>query len=182
MTERARTALPTGTWKIDAIHSYVGFAVYYIAGTFRGSFAPVEGKLEVAEDGAATLSGKASAGAVQVQDANLMKHLQSDEFFDAENAPELAFASTDIRPSGEEVEIAGELQIRGASCPVTLQGRIGSPTTDTFGKERFNLTLEGTIELSAFGIPWNDELPSGEPALANEVTLTAELYLVKEPS
>ena len=31
-----------------------------------------------------------------------------------------------------------------------------------------------------FGLDWNMPLPSGEPALANEVKLVAELYFVRE--
>ena len=54
-----QTALPTGTWNIDPVHSQVGFAVEYMVGTFRGSFSPVEGTLAVGEDGAAELTGSA---------------------------------------------------------------------------------------------------------------------------
>jgi polyisoprenoid-binding protein YceI len=29
-------ALPTGTWLLDKVHSSIGFAVDYMAGTFHG--------------------------------------------------------------------------------------------------------------------------------------------------
>jgi polyisoprenoid-binding protein YceI len=31
-------AVPTGSWSADAIHSTVGFAIPYMAGTFQGTF------------------------------------------------------------------------------------------------------------------------------------------------
>ena len=41
------------------------------------------------------------------------------------------------------------------------------------------LELSTTVDRTTFGITWNNPLPSGEPALANEVTLVADLQLVK---
>ena len=179
MSTTEQTALPTGAWTVDATHSQVGFAVDYIAGTFRGSFSPVDAKLTVDADGTATLSGKAPVSGIKVQDENLQAHLQSPDFFDAENAPEITFTSTDVRRNGERIEFDGRLAIRGTSQPVTLTGTIGEQTTDPYGKERFNLELEGTIDRTRFGIDWNTPLPNGEQALANDVVLAAELFLVE---
>jgi polyisoprenoid-binding protein YceI len=179
MSTIEQTALPTGTWDVDATHSQVGFAVEYVAGTFRGSFAPVDARLEVAGDGAATLSGTAPVEGVKVQDENLEAHLQSPDFFDAERAPEITFSSTEIRRDGEEIAIDGELRIRGIAQPVTLEGSVGAETVDPYGRERFGLRLATTVDRTQFGIDWNTPLPNGEPALANDVALTAELFLVK---
>jgi polyisoprenoid-binding protein YceI len=178
-TVQTQQALPTGTWNIDAVHSQVGFAVEYVVGTFRGSFAPVDAKLDVAEDGTATLTGKAPVSGVKVQDENLEAHLLGPDFFDAENAPEITFTSTSVSRTGREIEIAGELSIRGSAQPVTLKGTVGEPGVDAYGQDRFNLSLETAIDRTSFGIDWNNPLPNGEPSLANDVTLTAELYLVK---
>ena len=38
MTQATQQAIPTGTWSADRIHSTVGFAVPYMAGTFQGTF------------------------------------------------------------------------------------------------------------------------------------------------
>jgi len=178
-TTQTRQALPVGTWNVDPVHSQVGFAVQYVVGTFRGSFAPVDASLTVGEDGTATLRGKAPVSGVKVQDPNLEAHLQSPDFFDAERAPEITFTSTDVRRSGDDVEIDGELTIRGTSQAVTLTGTAGEPARDPFGGTRFWLKLETTIDRTQFGIDWNNPLPNGEPSLANDVTLTAELYLVQ---
>jgi polyisoprenoid-binding protein YceI len=171
--------LPAGTWGVDPVHSQVGFAVDYMGGTFRGSFSPVDAKLVVAEDGSVELSGSAGVDSVKVQDENLTAHLQSPDFFDAERTPEVSFRSTGVRRSGERVTVAGELTIKGASQPVELDGTVAEPITDPYGNERIGLKLDGTVDRTKFGINWNNPLPSGEPALANDVSLSAELYLVK---
>jgi polyisoprenoid-binding protein YceI len=171
--------LPTGTWTVDPTHSQVGFAVDYMVGTFRGTFSPIEAALEVAADGSATLTGSAPVSGIKVQDENLTAHLQSPDFLDVERAPEISFHSTKIDRSGGEIEVAGEIEIRGVLQPVFLTGTVGEPAEDPFGGVRFNLRLETTIDRTAFGIVWNNPLPNGEPALATDVTLIAELYLVK---
>jgi polyisoprenoid-binding protein YceI len=171
--------LPTGAWKVDATHSQVGFAVDYMVGTFRGTFSPFDATLTVAEDGTAAIEGSAPVSGVRVQDENLATHLQSPDFFDAERTPEIRFRSTEIERTGEDIAVTGDLSIRGEKLPVTLVGTVGEPADDPYGGVRFVLRLEGTIDRTAFGLKWNNPLPNGEPALANDVALTAELYLVR---
>ena len=167
-------ALPVGTWTADTVHSEIGFRVDYMAGAFRGTFASftaevVDGKLH----------GTADVSSVQVKDPNLEAHLQSPDFFDAERNPQLTFVSDEIERSGNEITVHGEITIKGQTHPIELTGTIGDPIADPYGNERFGLELEGKIDRTAFGIDWNNPLPSGEPALANDVTLVAQLQLVK---
>jgi polyisoprenoid-binding protein YceI len=150
-----------------------------MVGTFRGTFSPVTARLVVAEDGSASLTGSAPVTGVKVQDENLGAHLQSPEFFDAERTPEITFNSTDISVAGGAVTVAGDLTIRGVTLPVIASGTLSEPR-EYMGAPRFRLTLEAQVDRTQFGMNWNNPLPSGEPALANDVTLTTELYLVKE--
>ena len=174
-----QTQLPTGTWNVDPVHSQVGFAVDYLVGTFRGSFSPVTGTLAVAEDGTAELRGSAQASSIKVQDENLSTHLLSPDFFDTERTPEIGFSATDIRRSGADVTVNGTLTIKGITQPVELTGTISDPIEDAYGNDRIALNLETTIDRTQFGLNWNLALPTGKPALANDVQLTAELFLVK---
>jgi polyisoprenoid-binding protein YceI len=179
-TLTAVPALETGTWQLDSVHSRVGFAVGYLAGTFHGSFAPFEATLIVDESGTATLSGSAKVESIQVQDENLGAHLASPEFFDAEQAPEITFASDGFEPDGGFVAVPGELTIKGIAKPVQLTGSINGPLVDPYGRTRVSVRLETTVDRSAFGLDWNVPLPSGEPALAQDVTLDAELGFIKD--
>lgn len=170
-----RTALPTGTLALDPIHSTIGFELPYLAGTFRGAFKDVDAKLT--EDG---LRGSARVASVDVKDENLSAHLQSPEFFDAERYPELSFESREVELSGESLTVRGDITIRGITRPVELKGTVSGPLTDYANRERIGLQLEASIDRTAFGVDWNAPLPSGEPALANDVKLVAELYFVRE--
>jgi polyisoprenoid-binding protein YceI len=176
MSDQAiKQALPTGTWNADTIHSTVGFAVKYMAGSFQGTFSEFEARLT---DGA--LRGSAGVGSVEVKDPNLATHLQSPDFFDAERFPQLAFEANEISRSGDDLTIAGELTLKGHTEPVEIRGHVNDPAPDPYGGERFGLQLETTVDRTKFGLNWNNPLPSGDPALANEVTIMVDLQLVKE--
>ena len=45
---------------------------------------------------------------------------------------------------------------------------------------RLGIALEGTIDRRDYGIEWNAPLPGGGFALGNEVTITADLELIRE--
>ena len=177
-TTEIHQSLPTGTWQLDPVHSTIGFEVNYMVGAFRGQFRDVEASLRVDEEGT-QLTGSAKVASVDVKDENLAAHLQSPDFFDAERHPELRFSSTDVT-GGDELVVRGEITIKGVTQPVELTGAATAPITDAYGRERIGLTLRTTVDRTAFGLNWNLPLPSGEPALSNEVTLVAELYFVKE--
>ena len=176
MTQVTQQALPTGSWSADRIHSTVGFAVKYMAGTFYGTFSEFEAHLS---DGA--LRGTAEVASVQVKDPNLAMHLQAPDFFDAERFPQLSFETRELSRSGDDLTIVGELTMKGRTEPVEIIGHISDPAPDPYGGERFGLQLEATVDRTTFGLSWNNPLPSGDPALASEVTITIDLQLVKEP-
>jgi polyisoprenoid-binding protein YceI len=174
-SQTTQQALPTGTWSVDKVHSTVGFAVPYLAGTFQGTFSEFDAHLD---DG--VLTGTAEVGSVQVNDPNLETHLQSPEFFDAERFPQLGFEARDISRSGDDLTISSELTLKGHTEPVEIKGHTGDPAPDPYGGERFGLQLEATVDRTRFGLNWNNPLPSGDPALANEVTIIVDLQLAKE--
>jgi len=175
MSTTETTAVPTGTWALDPVHSTIGFAVSYMAGTFTGGFSQFDAVLA---DG--VFKGSAKVASVQVKDPDLATHLQSPDFFDAERYPELAFASSAIERTGNRIRIDGEITIKGGTEAVEIIGEITDPIADPYGGERFGLALAAVIRRDEFGVSWNNPLPSGEPALSNDVTLIAELQLVKQ--
>jgi polyisoprenoid-binding protein YceI len=167
--------VPAGDWTVDKVHSDVGFAINYMAGTFTGSFSDLDAELK---DG--VVRGSAKVASIQVKDPNLAGHLQAPDFFDAERYPEITFVSHQIRRGTDDLTIDGEITIKGHTEPVEITGVITDPITDPYGNERFGLKLEAKVDRTKFGVNWNNPLPSGEPALSNEVTLIADVQLVKQ--
>ena len=172
------TFAPAGTWRLDPVHSTVGFEIAYLAGTFKGEFREVQSTLEIADDGA-SLSGTAQVASVDVKDENLAAHLQSPDFFDAERHPELRFTAERIALDGDTVSVDGEITLKGVTKPVTVTGTAFPALSDPYGNERVGFALGTTVDRTDFGIDWNMPLPAGGPALANDVTIVAELQFVK---
>ena len=179
MNTQILTIAPAGTWSLDPVHSSVGFEVPYLAGTFKGEFHDIGAGLTV-EDERASLEGSARVASVDVKDENLAVHLQSPDFFDAELYPELRFTANEISLDGDgNVSVGGELTIKGATKPVTVTGTVTAPIVDPNGSDRIGLNLSATVDRTDFGVSWNNPLPSGEPSLANDVTILADLQFVK---
>jgi polyisoprenoid-binding protein YceI len=173
--EQNGTALPTGTYGADRVHSSVAFDVEYMGiGAFTGSVSDFDAKLE---DG--RLTGSAKIASLHTKDENLTGHLMSPDFFDAERHPEVSFSTEHAFGDGVEVRFDGEITIKGVTQPATLTGTVVGPVSDPYGNERYGLKLETTIDRTAFGITWNNEMPDGTKALSDEVTLKADLSLVK---
>jgi polyisoprenoid-binding protein YceI len=179
MNSAILTIAPAGTWNLDTVHSRVDFEVSYLAGTFKGHFNEIGAELKI--DGErATLEGTTKVASIDVNEENLSAHLQSPDFFDAERFPELRFTAEDISLDGDgQVSVDGELTIKGITKPVTVTGTVTSPISDSHGNERIGLNLSTKIDRTDFGINWNNPLPSGDPSLANDVTILAELQFVK---
>jgi polyisoprenoid-binding protein YceI len=179
-TVTQQTAIPTGVWKSDPIHSTVGFAVkHMVVATFRGAFTDFDVTLDNS-DGEPRLYGSVRVPSVDVRDETLKGHLLSPDFFDAERTPELRFTSTDIHTEGDELVVEGELEIKGTNRPAEARGTIVGPVENIAGREGVGIELSTTVDRRDYGLNWNAELPKGGFAVENEVTLNIHLELAKE--
>jgi polyisoprenoid-binding protein YceI len=174
----AATSTPlSGTYTADPVHSSFGFAVKYQGvSVFRGNLSEVQ----------ATLSGGRLDGTAKVESISIRTpeqfraHVLSPEFFDAENHPEVTFASEelDLREDGT-AKVSGELTIKGITKPIEATGTWTAPAADAFGNSRGHLNLEAVIDRTDWDMNWNMALPAGGNVLANDVTLTVDVSLVE---
>lgn len=169
------TALPTGTWTYDAVHSGAGFAVKHSGiATFRGTFDDVTATLA---DGA--LTGSVEVASVNVAVEQLKGHLLAPDFFDAEAHPQITFTAADTAVAGDELTIRGELTMKGVTQELQATGTISGPATYIDGSERIAIALKTVVNRHDFGVSWNADLPGGGKAVGDDVTITVDLQLVK---
>jgi len=182
MSTATTQPVAAGTWKIDTIHSHVGFAVkHMVVSTFRGRFEDYDGALSVGEDGAPRLQGSVNVDSIVVKDENLAGHLKSPDFFDSASYPQIRFASNDVRVgAGGELELEGELTIKDHTHLVTARGTLNGPHVDIAGNDKLGVELEAVIDRREFGLEWNAPLPKGGFALENDVKLQVSLELTRE--
>jgi polyisoprenoid-binding protein YceI len=161
---------PAGSWSADPVHSHVSFEIAYAGtNTFRGGFREYSVTLK---DG--VLEGSAQVASVDAKDEQLNGHLLTPDFFDAERFPEISFRTSDLEH--------GELTIKGVTRPVAISSTVSEPNVDPFGRERVGITLEATVDRNAFGVSWNAPNQGGGNYLGDNVTIKADLALVRQES
>jgi polyisoprenoid-binding protein YceI len=167
--------IPTDTYTIDPVHSRAAFSVKHSGvATFRGHFTEIDAKLA-----GGVLTGSVDVGSVEVPVAQLKGHLQSPDFFDAEQHPQITFSASDLTVDGERLTVRGELAIKGVTRELEATGTIAGPAIGIDGQERVGISLETVINRQDFGVSWNAALPGGGNVLADDVTLSVDLELVK---
>lgn len=170
-----------GTFEADRTHSSFGFAVKRMGvSTFRGSFGDVAARL-VGDDGAISLEGMARVGSISIiEPAEFRAHVLGEQFFDAEQHPEISFRSEAVELLDGRALVRGELTIAGITRSITANGTYAEPTEDPYGNVRGAIELHTVISRGDFGMTWNEPLPNGGTALADAVELSVHLELVRE--
>jgi polyisoprenoid-binding protein YceI len=176
----AATALPTGTWQVDKVHSSVEFQVKHLGiATVKGQFTEFEGTLEVSPDNTVAY-GTVQVASVNTREPARDEHLRSPDFFDAEQNPVIDFRSTAIRPVDEDTfEIDGDISIHGITRPLTLKAVLEGTETDPQGNDRVGVSAVAQINRSDFEMKFNAALGSGNVVVSDKVKILLDLSAVK---
>jgi polyisoprenoid-binding protein YceI len=174
------TSLPTGTWKVDPVHSSVEFQVKHLGiATVKGQFKEFEGTVEVGPEGPKAY-GTVQTASVDTREPQRDEHLRSADFFEVTTYPQIEFRSTAIRPAGEdELEIDGELTIHGVTRPITLRAEIEGTETDLQGNDRVGLSASAQINRSDYEMRFNAALGSGNVVVSDKVKILVNISAVK---
>ena len=172
------------TWKVDTMHSEVGFKVrHMMISNVSGSFGSFDASVTtLGEDfAAAKFDFSAAIDSINTGVADRDGHLKSGDFFDAENHPALKFTSTDVKKVADDAfEIAGHLEIKGTVKPVVLKAEIAGIAVDPYGQTKAGMTLSGSINRSEFGLTWSAVTEAGNIVVGDEIKLNAELQFIKQ--
>ena len=76
--------------------------------------------------------------------------------------------------------VGGELTIKGITKAVTATGTVAEPVTDPYGNERSDVELTAKVDRRDWGMDFQAQMPAGGDVLSYEVTITAQLEIVKE--
>ena len=157
--------VPAGTWAIDDAHSSANFEVEH-GGRLRSSAAASSRSTRSSSPATtgSTLEGIVAVEAINVDDENIRPHLLSPDFFDVERNPEIRFRSTEIDGSADDLR-GRAASSRWPASRSRSRPPAASAARSTLGEgiEKLSLSLETTIDRTAFGMNWQMELPGGEP-------------------
>ncbi len=171
------------TWKIDASHSHVEFAVKHLMiSTVKGRFTEVEGDIVIDEANPASsrVEVKIPAASIDTRESTRDAHLRSADFFDAENHPYLTFTSTGVELDGSDLTVRGDLTIRGTTLPVTLEGEYLGSTPTPFGTTVAAFSAKTKVNRKDYGLHYNAALETGGVLVGDEIKISLEVEAVKQ--
>jgi len=171
-------------WVMDAAHSEMQFKIKHLMITnITGQFTKFEGVVETQDEDFTTVKAHISADISSISTNNAQRdgHLQSGDFFDTPNHPQLTFESEKMEKVNEEnYKLHGKLTIRGISKKVVLDAELGGIAKDPRGNTKAGFTITGKINRKDFGVNFGLLTETGSMALGEEVKLNISAQFTKE--
>jgi polyisoprenoid-binding protein YceI len=94
--------------------------------------------------------------------------------------PEITFRSTKVEQvDPEHYKVTGDLTIRGATNPVTIDLEHGGSSVDPWGNQRIGFEGGTTINRKDWGITWNAALEAGGVMVGEKVNLEFDIEAIK---
>jgi polyisoprenoid-binding protein YceI len=140
-----------GEWALDPGTSSIRLTskVYGLI-PVNGVFGEVSGNGTVSPDGEAGGTLTIAVASIDTRNTRRDTHLRSADFFDSENHPDITFTADRIRPSGQDVAVAGVLTVRGRTRPLSFDASVS-----VHGDGEIWLDAEVRINRADFGLTWN---------------------------
>ena len=171
------------SWSIDAAHSSISFKVRHLGiSNVRGEFLAYDA--EILMDGAdlSTLSVNANIETASIDTGNERRdgHLRSDDFFAAEEFPNMTFTSTGVTEVEENrFQLSGDLTIRDVTQAIVLEGEFLG-TASMGDSERAGFEATTTINRTEFNLSWDRLTEAGGLVVGHDVEIILELELIKD--
>ena len=171
-------------WRIDPLHSGAHFSVRHLMiSTVRGEFTGVTGSVtyDPKDPTRDAVEATIDCASVNTGVAKRDAQLKTADFFDVAHYPTMKFKSRRVEKAGEgKLKVTGDLTINATTQEVVLD--VEGPTAsirDPRGNEKVGLAASTQISRKKFGITWNEAMESGGIAVADEVSISLDLELIK---
>ncbi len=106
--------------------------------------------------------------------------MKSDDFFNAEEYPELKFESSNFKKVGDnKYKVTGDMTIRNVTKEIELQVVHGGTVSDQYGQTKAGFEVEGTINRKEFGLTWDAVTESGNVIVGDSIKLQLNVQFIK---
>lgn len=173
-----------GSWRIDPNHSGAHFSVrHMMISTVRGEFTGVNGSVnyDPKDPTHDTVEATIDCSTLNTGVAKRDAQMKTADFFDVAHYPVMKFKSKRVEKAGEgKLKITGDLTINATTQEVILDVEGPSaPIRDPRGNEKVGLSASTQISRKKYDILWNEVMESGGVAVADEVSISLDLELIK---
>ena len=167
-------------YSVDAAKSTVTWIGKKVTGSHNGSILMQSGSLNV--DGKKVIGGSFTMDMNSIKDADgsakLEGHLKADEFFGVAKHPTSTFVITKITGSGTNLNVAGNLTIKGITKPLTFPATIAVNEDGTISALAGKIVIDRTKYDIRYGSKsFFDSI--GDKAIDDNFELTVKLVAKK---
>ncbi|MBO3099485.1 YceI family protein [Gelidibacter pelagius] len=166
-------------WNVDASHSEVGFKVkHMMISTVKGAFEKFDASVETESDDFknAKFSFTAKVDSINTKNEDRDTHLKSEDFFNADEYPEVTFKSTAFDGN----KIVGDLTIKDVTKEVTLNTDFNGVAVDPYGQTKAGFEISGKINRKDFGLTWNAVTEAGSIVVSDTIQFEINLQFIKQ--
>ncbi|WP_340618370.1 YceI family protein [Xenorhabdus entomophaga] len=144
-------------YKIDTAgqHAFIEFRIQHLGISWlHGGFRKFDGKFtfDAQNPAADKVNVIIKTNSVDTNHAERDKHIRSPDFLNTAKYPEAKFTSTEVKKTGENYTIIGDLTLNGVTKPVTLNAKLTGEGNDPWGGYRAGFEANGKIKLKDFNI------------------------------
>ena len=174
----------SASWKLDNSHSSIKFAVtHLVISEVEGSFKSFTGTLDATKPDFTDANIAFTIDAKSINTDNEMrdKHLQSDDFFNAEKYPSITFKSVSVKKTGDKTyALEGDLTIRDVTKRVTFNVVYGGTIKDPWGNMKAGFKATTVIDRLDYNLKWNQLMEAGGAIVGSDVKITVDLEVTKK--
>lgn len=180
------TSIITKTkWKIDPIHSEIGFKAKYMMFTYvRGHFKEFDASIHTCGDDflSATIDCWLNPASIDTGNEERDNHLRSADFFDSMNFKVITFAADHYVGDGRtgNYEMYGDLMMKGIKKAIKLDVEFGGIITDPWFNKKALFRVKGKINRKNWGLNWNKTVETGGVLVSEDVWVNCQIQLISE--
>jgi polyisoprenoid-binding protein YceI len=172
-------------YKIDPSHTSINFSVkHMMIAKVRGDFNKFTGTFQFDPEQPETshVVVEIEVSSINTRDTQRDTHLRSADFFDVGQFPHITFNSKKIVAQKDALKVTGDLTIHGITNSVTID--VEGPSKehkDPWGNFKIGLSGTTKIKRKEFGLTWNAALEAGGFLVGDDVNISIDVQLVKQP-
>ncbi len=136
-------------------HAFIEFRIQHLGISWLyGNFRKFDGRFTFDAQNPATdkVNVIIKTNSVDTNHAERDKHLRGADFLNVAKYPEAKFTSTEVKKTGENYTVVGDLTLNGVTKPVTLSAKLVGEGNDPWGGYRAGFEANGKIKLKDFNI------------------------------
>ncbi len=171
-------------WALDKSHTNIKFTVtHMMISEVDGEFREFDATVTSTKDNfdGSEVEFIAKTASIDTGNERRDNHLKSDDFFNAEQFPELKFKGK-IQKEGEKYYLVGDFTIRDVMKPVKFDVKYNGTINGGRGKKA-GFKVMGTINRFDYNLKWDRMIEAGGGLVASKeiaITCNVELNEVKQ--